>query len=77
MGVDHQSLTRIFGQYGTANVTVPEQKQNPRSAFVFVTYTNAEEAAAALFALHDKPCPQAGDRRFTIKHADIRQDQVG
>ncbi len=76
VGVDQKTVTQLFGQYGTATVTVPEQKQNPHSAFVFVSYANIEEATAALSALNDKPCAQAHGRRFVIKHADLKKDQV-
>ncbi|KAL0030888.1 hypothetical protein WJX77_011841 [Trebouxia sp. C0004] len=75
VGVDQETVTKLFGQYGTATVTVPEQKQNPHSAFVFVSYANVEEAIAALSALNDKPCAQAHGRRFVIKHADLKKDQ--
>lgn len=77
VGVDQETLTQLFGQYGTATVTVPEEKQNPHSAFVFVSYGNTEEAIAALSALNNKPCAQAHGRRFVIKHADLKKDQVG
>lgn len=76
VGVDQELVTQIFGQYGTATVTVPEQKQNPHSAFVFVSYANVEEATAALSALNDNPCARAHGRRFVIKHADLKKDQV-
>ncbi|KAL0038021.1 hypothetical protein WJX79_009793 [Trebouxia sp. C0005] len=75
VGVDQETLTQLFGQYGTATVTVPEEKQNPHSAFVFVSYGNTEEAIAALSALNNKPCAQAHGRRFVIKHADLKKDQ--
>jgi len=74
VGVDQETVTQLFGQYGTAIVTVPEQ--NPHSAFVFVSYDNIEEANAALSALNNKPCAQAQGRRFVIKHADLKKDQV-
>ncbi|KAL0051627.1 hypothetical protein WJX82_010933 [Trebouxia sp. C0006] len=75
VGVGQEAVTQLFGQYGTATVTVPEHKQNPHSAFVFVSYANIEEATAALSALNNKPCAQAHGRRFVIKHADLKKDQ--
>lgn len=76
VGVGQEAVTQLFGQYGTATVTVPEHKQNPHSAFVFVSYDNIEEATAALSDLNNKPCAQAHGRRFVIKHADLKKDQV-
>ena len=77
VGVDGGTLQQIFCEYGTATVVIPEQQQNPRSAFVFVTYSNAEEASAALSALNDRPCAAAGGRYFNIKYADLKKEQAG
>ncbi len=77
VGIDRDTLTQLFSKFGSATVTVPEQKQNPRSAFVFVTYASSDEAAAALSQLDDKPCSDADGRCFSIKYADLKKEQVG
>ena len=76
VGIDRAAVNQIFTEFGPAEVVVPEQRQNPRSAFVFVSYPTAEHAAAALGALDGKANPAAAGRVFTLKYADLKKDKV-
>lgn len=77
VGIDRQALEALFADFGKATVLIPETQQNPRSAFVFVTFDCEAEATAALDSLNGKPCPSTGGRTFTIKYADLKKEQVG
>ena len=77
VGIKRQAIEAIFLHFGKATVILPETQQNPRSAFVFVTFDCEAEATAALAALDGKPCASAGGRTFTIKYADLKKEQVG
>lgn len=77
VGIDRQALEAVFGEFGKATVIIPEAQQNPRSAFIFVTFECEAEATAALAALNGKPCASTGGRTFAIKYADLKKDQVG
>lgn len=76
VGIDRAAISQIFCEFGPAEIVVPEQQQNPRSAFVFVSYRTAQHAAAALAALNGKASPAASGRVFTLKYADLRKDKV-
>lgn len=77
VGVDAEALESIFSQFGTARVIVPEHQENPRSAFVFATFDNEDEATAALLSLNGRPCESAGGRKLTVKYADLKKEPVG
>ena len=77
VGIDAEALENIFKQFGTARVIVPEHQENPRSAFVFATFDNEDEATAALLSLNGRPCASAGGRKFTVKYADLKKEPVG
>ena len=77
VGIDRQAVEAVFAKFGKATVILPEAQQNPRSAFVFVTFNCEAEATAALAALNGKPCASTGGRIFTIKYADLKREQVG
>lgn len=77
VGIDRQALEAVFGEFGKANVIIPETQQNPRSAFVFVTFDCEGEATAALAALNGKPSASTGGKPFAIKYADLKKEQVG
>lgn len=76
VGIDRQALEAVFGEFGKATVVLPEAQQNPRSAFIFVTFEREAEATAALAALNGRPCASAGGRSFAVKYADLKKDQV-
>ena len=77
VGTDQAALEALFQEFGSAKVIVPEQQQNPRSAFVFVTFGGQDEARAALLSLSDRPCAAAGGRTLTIKYAYLKKEPVG
>lgn len=77
VGIGKQALEAVFGEFGKATVIIPENQQNPRSAFVFVTFDCEEAATAALASLNGKPCASTGGRTFTIKYADLKKEQAG
>ena len=76
VGIDRQALEAVFGQFGKATVIIPETQQNPKSAFVFVTFECVAEATAALDSLNGNPDTSTGGRTFTIKYADLKKEQV-
>ena len=76
VGLDRAAISQIFSEFGPATIVVPEQQHNPRSAFIFVTYTAIAHATAALEALNQKVCAAAGDRLLTVKYADLKKDKV-
>ena len=76
VGIDSAAIDQIFSEFGSATVVVPEQQQNPRSAFIFVSYPAVANATAALKALGQKTCAAAGNRLLTIKYADLKEDKV-
>lgn len=77
VGIDSAAIGEIFGEFGPASVVVPEQQQNPRSAFIFVSYPTVAHATAALEALDQQVCAAAGQRLLAIKYADLKKDKVG
>lgn len=77
VGTSRDTLEAVFAEFGKATVILPETQQNPRSAFVFVTFDCEAEATAALAALHGASCASNGGRTFTIKYADLKKEQVG
>lgn len=76
VGDDKEALEALFGKFGNVSVIVPEHQQNPRSAFVFVTFDEEIEASKALDCLNCKPVGSAGGRKLTIKYADLKKQQV-
>ena len=77
VGITRQAVEAVFREFGKATLIIPETQQNPRSAFVFVTFDCETDATAALKALNGRPCASTGGRTFTVKYADLKKEQVG
>ena len=77
LGQQHDAIAAALAPLGCVNVHVP-QLLDKAACYVFASFETDPTAAAALEALHERPCSALGDRVLTAKYAaEKRRSKVG
>nr|AKM76731.1 RNA-binding (RRM/RBD/RNP motifs) family protein [Monsonia emarginata] len=69
VGLSHDAIASVFGSFGPVHGVFPADDSGAR---VIVCYHHATSAAAALAALHGRPCPHLAGRTLHIRYSLLR-----
>nr|AKM76732.1 RNA-binding (RRM/RBD/RNP motifs) family protein [Monsonia marlothii] len=69
VGLSHDTIASVFGSFGLVHGVFPADDSGAR---VIVCYNDATSAAAALTALHGRPCPHLAGRTLHIRYSLLR-----
>nr|AKM76739.1 RNA-binding (RRM/RBD/RNP motifs) family protein [Pelargonium exstipulatum] len=69
VGLSHHTIASVFGSFGHVQGVYPADDTGAR---VIVCYDEESNAAAALAALHGRPCPDLAGRTLHIRYSVLR-----